>query len=185
MLSTSSADGGAATGLQLVPRGESVHLSPHMEEPGVQTVAHRVCSPGDSHGLGVHTLITGSWSEVSGSDVSTVAVGEPEISEAKVRASLLTSLTFSFKTQPHPVDKGLSSLLEVEQNHAGTVETPGVKPLLSKAGKIRFQGNHPYSLTSLECPRSRAPQKELRLPVATSSGPDFNSLIKEESRQCT
>ena len=45
MLSTSSADGGAATGLQLVPRGESVHLSPHMEEPGVQTVAHGVCSP--------------------------------------------------------------------------------------------------------------------------------------------
>ena len=65
-----------------MPRGESVQLSPHMEEPGVRTVAHGVCSPGDSHGLGVHTLITGSWSEVSGSDVSMVAVEEPEMKSA-------------------------------------------------------------------------------------------------------
>ena len=71
VLSTSSAGGGATTGRSALhaghggsrscPRGASVSSSqsPH-GGAGVWTVAHGVCNPGDSHGPGVHTLITRS-----------------------------------------------------------------------------------------------------------------------------
>lgn len=79
-----------------------------------------------------------------------------------------------------------------------------MKPLLSKGCKDLFPressvfSEQPGTSESW-CPRaqqSRQPpdtraahryfhaQKELRFPLATSPGPDFNSLIKE-SRQCT
>lgn len=112
-------------------------------------------------------------------------------------------LLTSFKTQPHPT-KGLSSLLEVEQNHGGTAETPGMKPLLSKGCRdLSPRGSSVLSerpgASESPCPRAQqsrqpptrgpltitfTPRKELRFPLAASPGPDFNGLIKE-SRQCT
>ena len=133
---------------------------------------------------------------------------------AKGKASLLTSLTFPFKIQPHPAGEGptFSPRNGMEQRgYSGGpwCEAPFVQGLKRCVSKGIIHPTNQPEMSQLPCSRSRqshaslwpsethhsyfrrvndkshTPRKELQLTLAASFRLDFRRLRREEFRQYT